>query len=94
MAETLYPDQHIHVTKSGDDWAIHRCQIVLLKNMRVIPSLKLDYPDMPIPTVYRNLQSQLRDEEPHSSDLCYASPIVKSLKQGTRRHLYAGVGQR
>lgn len=79
IANIIFPDEDVKLTKAGDLWAVHRCTKVLWPNMRVIPSLRLDYHDMPIPTIYRNLGSNLDAAVPHLSDLCYATPIVKTL---------------
>jgi hypothetical protein len=79
IGDMLFPDEDVKLTRSGDMWAVHRCKKVLWSDMRVVPSLRLDFFDMPIPQIYRNMGSNLDHRVPHLSDLCYATPIVKTL---------------
>lgn len=82
VSNIIFPDEDVKVTKAGDWWAVHRCKKVLWSNMRIVTSLRLNHPDMPIPTVYRNLATpgdRLNPNVHHLSEMCYASPIVKVL---------------
>lgn len=75
MTKTLFSDEHVKITRAGDYWAVHRCEPIDWKDVRVLPSLRLDHKDMPAPSLYRNIG--LKSGATHLADVCYSTPIVK-----------------
>lgn len=74
--ELLFPGENIKVTKAGDYLSIHRCEEIHWRNVRVITSLRLDHPDMPLPVRYKHMG--IRALPTHLTDLCYPTPMVQA----------------
>lgn len=77
ISKMLFPDHHIKVTRAGDYWAVHRCVLISWRDVRVIPSLRIDHAQMPLPEEYR--KTRLNSGIEHLADICYSSPIVKVI---------------